>query len=182
VHLVGFYYKIFLVIYLNTYVRTYISRTSHKNCCIVLKYFREIGNTLLKIPAFRNVTRCKSLHRHCNFREKWHLHLHTQHGDSTFLWKLVGPPGYATSRFGTPSSVFTVATWETQISSIFILQETTGHFRAYLYSGCTCLNLERFAGHRGWGFSLFILSVSAGKGGRSTLIIQSRYSSSVVLV
>jgi len=30
-----------------------------------------------------------------------------------------------------------------------MLQETTGHFRVYLYSGCTRLNLERRAGHRG---------------------------------
>jgi len=111
VHLIGFYYKNFLVIYLNTHVRTYISRTYDKNCCIVLKYFREMANTLLKISAFWNVTRCNSLHGHCNFREKWHFHHHTQHGVSTFLWKLIGPPGYATSCFGTQSSVFIVATW-----------------------------------------------------------------------
>jgi len=114
-----------------------------------------ICSTATAVPTFWNVTRCNSSHRHCNFREKWHFHLHTQHGGTTFLWKLIGQPEYASSRFGTSSSVFIVATWEIQISGIFILQETTGHFRLYLYSGCTRLNIERFAGHRGWGVSYF---------------------------
>jgi len=42
-------YEKILVIFRNTHVRTYISRTSDKICCIILKYFREIANTLLKI-------------------------------------------------------------------------------------------------------------------------------------
>jgi len=182
VHLVGFYYKNFIVTYLNTHFRTYISRTSDKDCCIILKYFREKANTLWKIPAFKMwhvVTRYTGTVT----PEKSGTSIFTLNMEivrSSVSWLVHQATRHHVSEHRQLSSSSRREKFKSQAYSFYKeLQDTSVCIcirvvPVWILSGLPATVVE--------GFRTFIRPVSAGKGGRSTLIIQSRYSSSVILV